>query len=93
MHTVWAYGIETWACDECRGIEEEEDDGPLLTQAELQERTRETLAPCTDLARRQGCTCDMDPYAYEEVRINRSCPLHGTPQDEDAWRDRACSHT
>jgi hypothetical protein len=55
---------------------------------EEKEEEEEELAPCTDLARRQGCTCSMDPYAYEEVRINRTCPLHGSPAPEYEYEDR-----
>jgi hypothetical protein len=89
MRTIFTPGCETWACDECCGGEPEDDDGPELTPEECAERTREMLAPCTDLARRQGCTCGMDPYAYEEVMISRDCPLHGSPIDpDDAYHAR-----
>ena len=54
--------------------------------------------PCTAAAFRRGCTCsvpgarstDIDP---PEPRIDRECPLHGSPRDPDvereARRDRA----
>jgi hypothetical protein len=38
---------------------------------------------------REGrCTCEADPYAYEEMRVNRNCPLHGTPSPYDTLEER-----
>jgi hypothetical protein len=25
LSLCWAHGLETWACDECRGLEQEDD--------------------------------------------------------------------
>jgi hypothetical protein len=52
----------------------------------------EDAAPCTEAARKAGCTCTI-PAAHSasidppEPRIDRECPLHGR-SDPDAERQR-----
>jgi hypothetical protein len=32
-----SYGLDTWACAKCRGIEEDEDDAPMTAPAPAQD--------------------------------------------------------
>jgi hypothetical protein len=75
----WVGGLETWACDECAGIE------PDAYEAEPPE-------PCTGAAVLGGCTCrlqwvDSASLDQPEPIVDGWCPLHGG-RDPDAERDQ-----
>lgn len=54
----------------------------LHLESDAAEWPREQMGPCSDLARRQGCSCRMETGVYDpEPVIDRDCPLHGRDPD------------